>query len=363
MIDALLRFSIARRWVVLFLVLAVAGARHLELPAPAHRRSARHHQRPGPDQHAGAGLLAAGSRTAGHLPGRDRHRGIAARGIHALACPATASRRSPSCSRTAPTSTSPAISSTSGCSRRRASCRRASNPRWGRSRPGSARSSCTPWMPSPDARQPDGQPYDATALRTLQDWIDPPAAAPGARRDRGQHHRRLREAVPRDAGPGTAAGLRPHVPRRRGGAREEQRQRRRGLHRAERRAVPDPLARPGRGHRRPSSGSSSTHRRRRADHRQGCGRGRPRQAAAHRRGHSRRQGNGAGHGRHADRREQPHRVAGGRRQTRRGQQDAAGRRHRRDRSTTAPSSWTRPSPRCSNEPARRRRCWWSPCCC
>ncbi len=40
---------------------------------------------------------------------------------------------------------------------------------------------------------------------------DPPATAPGAGRDRGQHHRRLREAVSRHAGPGAPAGLRPDV--------------------------------------------------------------------------------------------------------------------------------------------------------
>ena len=41
------------------LVLALAGAGRLELPAPADRRDARHHQRPGADQHRSGGLFAA----------------------------------------------------------------------------------------------------------------------------------------------------------------------------------------------------------------------------------------------------------------------------------------------------------------
>ena len=35
----------------------------------------------------------------------------------------------------------------------------------------SARSFSTPCTPMPDARQANGEPYDATALRTLQDWM------------------------------------------------------------------------------------------------------------------------------------------------------------------------------------------------
>ena len=56
-------------------MIAVAGhgrARRLEFHAPADRRRARHHQRPGADQHQRAGLFAARSRAAHHLPDRNR---------------------------------------------------------------------------------------------------------------------------------------------------------------------------------------------------------------------------------------------------------------------------------------------------
>ena len=78
---------------------------------------------------------------------------------------------------------------------RRASCRRASSRRWARSRPASARSSCTRSRPSPARCDADGEPYTPTDLRTLQDWIIRPQLrnVPGV--DRGQHDRRLREAV------------------------------------------------------------------------------------------------------------------------------------------------------------------------
>ena len=82
------------------------GIRRLQLSAPADRRGAGHHQRPGADQHRGARLFAARGGAAHHLPDRDRDGGPAAARLHALACRATGCRRSPSCSRTAPTSIS-----------------------------------------------------------------------------------------------------------------------------------------------------------------------------------------------------------------------------------------------------------------
>ncbi len=191
---------------------------------------------------------------------------------------------------------------------------------------------------------------------------DPSPASPGSRRDRGEHHRRLREAVPRDAGPGAAARVRarrsttswPRCEKNNAsvGAGYIERNGEQYLIRspgqiedieAIEQVIVDP---PGR----------------RADHRPGrCGR-RPRQAAALRRRHSRRQRNRAGHGRHAGRREQPHGVRRGRRQTGRGGEDAAGRGHRqaglRPHGPRGQDHRHRPQ-----QPARGSRHWWWRCCC
>jgi len=74
------------------------------------------------------------------------------------------------------------------------------------------------------------------------------AAAHGAGDRRGQHDRRLRAAIPRPARAREADGLPAHLPRRDGGAGHTQCQCRRGLHRAQRRAVSRAHARPGRRH-------------------------------------------------------------------------------------------------------------------
>ena len=58
MIDALIRIAIARRWIILFLVLAVAAAgvwNYQRLPT----MRTGHHERPGANQYAGGGLFAA----------------------------------------------------------------------------------------------------------------------------------------------------------------------------------------------------------------------------------------------------------------------------------------------------------------
>ncbi len=130
------------------------------------------------------------------------------------------------------------------------------------------------------------------------------AAAHGAGRRRGQHHRRLRAAVPRAAGPCAADGLPPVVPRRDGGARREQRQCRRRLYRAQRRAVSGPHAGAGRHHRR-DQGDRHRLPPRRADTDFGCRDGGGGQGAAHRRGRGQRRGSGRRHRHAADRREQP----------------------------------------------------------
>ena len=231
-------------------------ARRLELSAPADRRRAGHHQRPGADQHPGATATRRWkSSSASRISSKPRSRACRTSNTRAR-CRAMACRRSRSSSRTARTSTSRATSSTSACSRRRASCPQASSRRWGRSPRASARSFSTPCTRTPTRASRTAQPYDATALRTLQDWVIRPQLrqVPGVTEVNTIGG--LREAVSRHAGSGAAARLRTDVRRRRRGAREEQRQRRRRLHRAQRRAVPDPLAGPGGRHRRRSSASS-----------------------------------------------------------------------------------------------------------
>ena len=81
MLERIIRLSIRHRWLVLVVGRPRSGgARRLELPAPADRRRARHHQRPGADQHRGARLLAAGSRAA-RSPSRSRRRSPACRAL------------------------------------------------------------------------------------------------------------------------------------------------------------------------------------------------------------------------------------------------------------------------------------------
>ena len=185
-------------------------ARRLQLHAPADRRRAGHHQRPGADQHRGARLLAARSRAAHHLPDRDRD-GAACRASSTPArCRATACRRSPSSSRTAPTSISRASSSTSASSRRKDQLpagRR--DRRWGRSPPASARSSCGRSRPKPARTKPDGTPYTPTDLRDDPGLDHQAAAAHRARRrPRSTRSAAIEQAVPRHARPGAADGLR-----------------------------------------------------------------------------------------------------------------------------------------------------------
>ena len=70
------------RW---FVLVAVTGARRsgrLELPAPADRRDAGHHQCPGADQHGGAGLFAARGGAAPDVSDRNGDRRSARACLH-----------------------------------------------------------------------------------------------------------------------------------------------------------------------------------------------------------------------------------------------------------------------------------------
>ena len=137
---------------------------------------------------------------------------------------------------------------------------------------------------------------------------DPTAAAARARRYRGEHHRRLRQTIPRDAEPREAAGVRPRLRRCAGCTRAEQRQRRRRIRRTQRRPVSG--ARAGPGH---EPGRNPADRRRaaqqRADPPDGRRECRSGQGVANRRGDAERRGSRTRHRVHADGREQSHGVA------------------------------------------------------
>ena len=62
MLERIIRASIAHRWLVLLLVLALSGL-------GVWNYSRLHHQCPSADQYRGTGLLANGGRAARHLPG------------------------------------------------------------------------------------------------------------------------------------------------------------------------------------------------------------------------------------------------------------------------------------------------------
>jgi hypothetical protein len=94
------------------------------------------------------------------------------------------------------------------------------------------------------AKTADGKAYTPMDLR--RGGLDHQTPTPqSARCRRGEHHRRFREAISRHAASRQTARLRFEFARRDGSTRAQQRERRRGLHRAQRRAIPHPHARPG----------------------------------------------------------------------------------------------------------------------
>ena len=166
----------------------------------------------------------------------------------------------------------------------------------------------------PDARKASGEAYTPSRLAHDPGLDHQAAVADCSRRQRGQHRRRIREAVSRAARSRATDGLQAQLPRRHDGAGGEQCERRRRLHRAQRRAISRPHAGTGRKHRR-----NQGNRDRIAKRRSGAGvrrrRRQGRHGSAHRRGNAERQGSRAGHRDAADRRKQPHRGAARRRQT------------------------------------------------
>jgi cobalt-zinc-cadmium resistance protein CzcA len=84
---------------------------------------------------------------------------------------ATACRRSRWCSRTAPTSTSRASRSPSACSRSKSQLPAGLEPGDGPDRHRLGEIFMYTVEAEPGARKPDGTPWTATDLRTLQDWV------------------------------------------------------------------------------------------------------------------------------------------------------------------------------------------------
>jgi cobalt-zinc-cadmium resistance protein CzcA len=116
LLSAIVAWSLRNRAVVLVAtVLFVLGLRSATLLPD--RRGPRRHQRPGPDHHRAPALSPVEVEQYVSGPGRAGDVRHAPRRPRSARSPSTASRSSPSCSRTAPTSTSRASWSTSACAR------------------------------------------------------------------------------------------------------------------------------------------------------------------------------------------------------------------------------------------------------
>ncbi len=161
------------------------------------------------------------------------------------------------------------------------------------------------------ATEEDGSAYTPTDLRTIQDWI----IRPQLRNVKGVAEINTIGGYAKQfliaPDPKKLAAYKLTLGDLQNASAAQQRERRRRLHRAARRAVADPRAGPGQGHGRYPR-DHRFQRRRRADPYPRRRRGRPGQGAAHRRGHRERPRSGARHGVHADRREQPGSGPGGR---------------------------------------------------
>ena len=222
MLERILHLSIARRWLILVATLAVAALgtyNYQRLPIDAV-----------PDitnvqvqiNTRGARLLAARSGAAHHVPDRDGDGRPAAARLHAVALPLRPLAgdrrvpgrhrhllRAPARERAHPGGEEPA-----------AAGHRAGD---GADRDRSRRDLHVHRRERRDRRGLSGRSHPPMRVAYGAGLGDPPAAPARAGRRRGQHHRRLREAVSRDAGPCGPPRLRPDVARRHERARSEQR--------------------------------------------------------------------------------------------------------------------------------------------
>ena len=209
----------------------------------------------------------------------------------------------------------------------------------------------------PGARKPDGSRMDADRSAHHPGLDRPPATAQRARHYRGQHDRRLRAPDPDRAGPGALIAFGLTCDDLMQALALNNANRRRRLHRAQRRAVPGARSR-ARSPRLEDIGQIVVATREGVSIRmQRCCRGAGGRRAAHWRRHREWHRGGAGHGVHADRREQPRRGAGQRRQRLEEiQKVAAARVSWSRRCTTAPRWSTAPSAPWSRT-SRTARCW------
>ena len=171
MLESIIRSAIAHRWLMLAAGARLVGAGCVELHAPADRRHPGHHQRPGADQHRGAGLFAARGGAARHLSDRDGASPACRGSITRARFRATACPRSRWCSRTAPISTSPGSRSPSACSRRKSQLPAGARTRAGTGRDRAGRNLHVHGGSRAGRTQADGKPWTPTDLRTLQDWV------------------------------------------------------------------------------------------------------------------------------------------------------------------------------------------------
>ena len=171
MLERIIRFAIAHRWLMLLLTLALIALgvwSFTRLPIDAVPDITNVQVQINTEA-PGYSPLEAEQRITFPIETRA---GRACRGSTTRArCRATACRRSRSCSRTAPTSTSRASRWPSACSRRARSCRRDSSPSWGPIATGLGEIFMYTVEAEPGARKPDGTPWTPTDLRTLQDWV------------------------------------------------------------------------------------------------------------------------------------------------------------------------------------------------
>ena len=208
MIDASLAFSIRQRWLVMIVCPRHGGLRRLEFHAAADRCGARHHQRAGADQQP---VRPATRRWKSSSASRFRSR------------PRWADCR---------TSSTRARCRATGLSQVTVVFKDGTDIYFARQLVNERIQQVKDQLPpgietamgpistglgeiymftveaKPDARNAEGEPYSSD--RSAHDpGLDHQAAtAHGSRRGRGQHHRRLRKAVPCAAGPDAADGLR-----------------------------------------------------------------------------------------------------------------------------------------------------------
>ena len=243
MFERILRFALEQRWLVLLATLAIAALglfSYQKLPIDAVPDITNVQVQINTEA---SRLLATGGGTTGDLPiettmaglpGLQEVRSLSRYGLSQVTVVL----------RMAPTSTLPVNWSMNASRRRAASCPLAGAPSMGADQLGLGEIYMWTVETKPGALKPDGQPYTPMDLREIQDWIIKPQLrnVPG---DRDQHHRWVRQRIPGRARSGQAGGPWPEPGRSGHSPGAQQRQRGRRLHRAARRAIPDPRARPG----------------------------------------------------------------------------------------------------------------------